>query len=246
MFKKGFPTCALLVLLTLIAHAEEFAAVKRVWASRFGGRGYDRGLSVDLDRAGSVFVLSATGNAFRLAKYAGEDGTPLWQVPLGNDNTQFHYGLAVDANGAANTFATHGGHVSDVIHYSTDGLIEWRQRFAGVATAIAVDHSGDVIVTGLLMPGVRGVTFKYARNTGIILWLQYHGPGNSFRTITCDHDDNVLLGGAETVIRTLKCAGKNGQVLWQRDFHPDLGSDHDTIVDIAVDPEGNVAVAGYL
>src|SRR5262245_42248559 len=60
------------------------------------------------------------------------------------------------------------------------GVPLWTNRYpAGVASAIAVDSTGNVFVTGTSWNGNDYATIKYS-NTGVPLWTnRYNGPGNS-------------------------------------------------------------------
>ena len=80
-----------------------------------------------------------------------------------------------------------------IIKYSSAGVAQWTNRYNGPgnstdsATAVAVDSSGNIIVTGSSSGGESGldfVTIKYS-SAGMALWTnRYNGPGNGYDQAT--------------------------------------------------------------
>jgi hypothetical protein len=231
-----------LVLLMAASAAENTLPVKRVWARQYAGRGSGTGTHVGLDDDGSAIVLSVIGEErLVLTKYSSLNGARVWQIPV---SESFRIGgLAVDASGAASVFLTQGTQ-TDTLHFSPDGALKWRQHAAAIAQAIAADRDGNVIVTGDLNQQNNGVTYKYSRETGTLIRQLFH-PDVSFRTIAVDDSNNVILGGRGIGIHIRKCAAEDGHAIWERDLGRNFARDFDNVADLAVDPFGNVAVAGY-
>ena len=120
--------------------------------------------------------------------------------------------VAVDAEGnafvAGVSFGTAGDQDYVVIKYSCAGVASWTRRYNGPgngnngATAVAVDGSGNVIVTGL-SNGINGVssffdyaTIKYS-NAGMPLWTNHCNAGytDNARAVVVDSGGNVIVTG---------------------------------------------------
>jgi len=136
----------------------------------------------------------------------------------------------------------------------------WVRRYDGpangtdVATAIAVDASGNVYVTGYSAgSGTYDdyATIKY-NSAGDMVWLRrYDRPGNGIdkaQAIAVDASGNVSVTGysADTIsfdYATIKY-NSAGQEVWVRIYNGP-GNDLDVATAIAVDASGNVYVTGY-
>jgi len=137
----------------------------------------------------------------------------------------------------------------------------WVRRYNGLgnsgdaASAIAVDGSGNVYVTGHSDGGWTGVdyaTIKYYPN-GDTAWVRrYNGPGNSYdyaQAIAVDGSGNVYVTGSSDGSWTFRDYAtikyySNGDTAWVRRYNG-LGNLDDVAWDISVDVSGNVYVTGY-
>lgn len=182
------------------------------------------GEAVAFDRHGNVAVTGFTSAAngrkiYYVAKYAANDGTRLWSVELAGNQTQ------------------------------------------AVAHAIACDSAGNVIVTGSAAVGpgtdLDIYTVKLGALSGNVIWqAAYDGDGHADEglCLALDGSDNVLVGGstfitgaAENVCLIKYSAAGNsgtGAELWTRTVN--YTGRRDVARAIAVDGQGNVAVAGVL
>jgi hypothetical protein len=261
-----------------------------LWTNRYNGPANDRdgaeALAVDKD--GSVFVTGySVGNGsqedYATIKYSS-GGVPLWTNRY-NGPGNFLDGanaLALDASG--DVFVTGGsqdgtGPLSDVfidyatIKYSSTGVPLWTNRYNGpgnnhdTATALAVDASGDVFVTGRSTgPGIVNepspynyapyldyATIKYS-NAGVPLWTnRYDGPGNNqdeAGALALDTGGNVFVTGASPSTSnygsqdyaTIKYSN-TGVPLWTN-RHNGLANKLDQANSLAVGPDGSVYVTG--
>ncbi|HEX7401620.1 MAG TPA: SBBP repeat-containing protein, partial [candidate division Zixibacteria bacterium] len=141
------------------------------------------------------------------------------------------------------------------IKYYPDGDTAWVRRYNVLgysddyASAIAVDISGNVYVTG----GSNGdyATIKYYPN-GNTAWVRrYNGPGNSNDlplAIAVDGSGNVYVtgwsygSGTNGDYATIKYY-PDGDTAWVRRYNGP-GNDFDVANDIAVDGSGNIYVTG--
>jgi uncharacterized delta-60 repeat protein len=155
-------------------------------------------------------------------------------------------------NGTGNDFTT--------IRYDNNSNTKWVKRYNGPgngddqASAIAIDHKGNVYVTGWSTGSGTGfdfTTIKYD-DDGDTKWVKrYNGPGNGndqAMAIAVDDDGNVYITGQSTGsgssfdYTTIKY-DDDGDVEWVKRYNgPGNASDQPTA--IAVDDNGNVYVTG--
>ena len=214
------------------------------------------GQALAVDRGGNVVVTGSGGTA----KYAAADGRLLWE----QDGRQ-----AVAVDGSGNVVVTGFGGFFNRDYYTSkyaaaDGALLWERRYNGpansqdYANALAVDGSGNVVVTGSSVGSEDGedyYTAKYAAADGAILWEQrYNGPSSPGKyndlaqALAVDGSGNVVVtgssdNGANTDYYTAKYARADGALLWERRYKgPANASDGASAV--AVDARGNVVVTG--
>jgi uncharacterized delta-60 repeat protein len=183
--------------------------------------------------------------------YSGA-GVPLWtnmyNGPTGGDD----YPKAVAIDGADNAIIT-GTSAPDsaTIKYSSSGTPLWTNRFQGLATALAVDNTGKVIVTGSVN---NGSSYDYATvaysGEGLPLWTNiYGGPGTSDDRATAvgvDGAGNVFVtgyGGTLDVDFVTIAYSSSGVPLWTNRYNgPAAGRDQPC--GLAVASNGELIVAG--
>jgi hypothetical protein len=154
-----------------------------LWTNRYNGpaNSADYAAAVAVDGSGTVFVTGDSLGSGSIADYAtvaySSAGVPLWtnryNSPVRNDAGA--YAVAVDGNG--NVYVTgdapgSGGYGDYLtIKYSGAGVPLWTNRYNGpandddYAAAMAVDASGNVVVTGSSYgPGANYdyVTIRYS------------------------------------------------------------------------------------
>ncbi len=155
----------------------------------------------------------------------------------------------------------------------SDGALIWEQRHASPANgddgarAVVVDKNGNVIVTGFVstvgatnyhhyaIPGPRTdiYTAKYAAADGALLWeRRYDGPakGADFPGgVVVDHEGNIMVvgssvsGDGSSDVCSLKYAGRDGSVLWERRYEGSPGT-NTSIRTMTLDKNDDILVTG--
>jgi hypothetical protein len=217
--------------------------------------------AVAVNSDGNVFV---TGSEYATIAYSGA-GTVLWtnryDGPFNSRETAA--AVAVDqstgnvlVSGSSST-AINSDYVT--IAYSDAGVALWTNSYNGPANrrdeaaAVAVDGTGNVIVTGSSSGGAAFdyATIAYSRS-GVPLWTnRYNGPGNSddnARAIAVDSDGNVIVTGSSvSSLNNYDYAtiaySRAGVALWTNRYNGPDGV-ADLSYALAVDNDGNVFVTG--
>jgi hypothetical protein len=177
---------------------------------------------------GGGALTSAGYNDIFVAKF-GSDGAHLWSKRFGDGNNQEAYSVAVDASGnvivtgdfwgavdfGGGTLTSAGDWDIFVAKFgSADGAYIWSKRFGDgdyqVANAVAVDASGNVIVTGTFYSAVDfgGGTLTSAGNADIFvaelgpvdgadLWSKRFGDEDwqNGQAVAVDVSGNVIVTG---------------------------------------------------
>jgi hypothetical protein len=239
-----------------------------LWTNRYSGPGKNStngAVALAVDGSGNIFVTgnstdSSSDSHYTTIKYSGA-GVPLWtnryNGPGGYDRAS---GVAVDGSGNAFVTGTSSVGVGNddyaTIKYSNAGVPLWTNRYDGPtsseddAYAVAVDGSGNVIVTGRSVGSgsyYDYATIKYS-GAGVPLWTnRYNGPGNGYdqaAALAVDGIGNVFVTGQSLVgadYATIKYSSA-GVPLWTNRYHGPGGS---AATALAVDSSGNVFVTGY-
>jgi hypothetical protein len=233
------------------------------------GNGFDTAVAVAVDGAGNAIVTGSSigigGYAdYYTVKYAAADGALLWERRYNGPANADDYpsGLVLDRVG--NVIVT-GSSVSTSYDYYTvkyaaeNGTVVWEKRstspgaFSDYATAMALDSTDNVIVTGAsagVNVGTDYYTVKYASANGAVLWeRRFNGPDNTEewpRAIAVDSAGNAIVTGytysANVIdVLTLKYAATTGALLWEKRYdspahHADDGKA------VKVDSRGDVIV----
>lgn len=247
---------------------------EETWVQRYSNdtkSSDDRAASVVADSAGDVIVAGytdegVTGKDILVIKYSNA-GVPLWTNRYNgpanaNDVTQ---AAAVDSSG--NVFVTGYSTAANgffdyvTIAFSGAGVPLWTNRYNGSgnltddAFAVAVDVTGDVIVTGQSWSGNSDdyVTIKYS-GAGVPLWTnRYDGPGNGYdfaNAIAVDSNGSVFVTGQSVGLgatydydyATIAYSGA-GVPLWTNRYNGPNVTDVATA--ITVDNTDNLIVTGH-
>ena len=223
----------------------------------------DTAYAAAVDQAGNLLVTgqTTTGNGDWLTLKLDPNldllSSALFNGEAGRNDTP--RGLAVDT--AGNVFVTGGvGNASGqpsyhTIKYSSDLAVvlasaTWDKGGSEEAQAVAVDPSGNIIVTG--GDGADYFTIKYSNALAVISSAAFNGSGNSGDTAYgagTDAGGNIYVAGSEwgvsgwTNYLTIKYSPDLSVVLASASFNgPANNSDY--AYALAVDTAGYVLVAG--
>src|SRR5574341_1204041 len=257
------------LLAVLLYHLPVLAQVDTAWVRRYNGPGnssdYPHALAVD--DSGNVYVTgqsagSGTSYDYATIKYS-PSGDTLWVRRYNDPGNDFDAANALALDGSGNLYVTGQSDATGAnwdyatVKYSPAGETLWSRRYNGpgnagdLASALAVDDSGNVYVTGRS----RGsgtfddyATIKYCPS-GATLWVRrYNGPGNyddGALALAVGDSGNLYVtgfsggGATSTDFATIKYA-PNGDTLWVRRYND--GGDYASA--LAVDNAGNVYVTG--
>jgi len=243
------------------------------WIRRYNGPGnsWDVATAIVLDDSNNVYVTgyssgSGTNKDYATIKYSS-NGDTIWvrRYNGAGDSTDVATAIAIDTSG--NVYVTgysfDSGPYEDfvTIKYYQNGDTAWIRRYNGErngydeASAIAIDGSGNVYVTGY-SSGTGTVndyaTIKYYPN-GDTAWVRrYDGPGNlddEAYAIAVDDYDNVYVTGFSHGTgtyydyATIKYDTLGNQLLVKRYNGP--GNELDVATAMAIDDSGNIYVTGY-
>jgi len=250
-----------------------------LWEKRYDGpaHGQDWGQALALDAHGDVIVTGFSGNLVTwfsgngdnsdiyTAKYAGADGTLLWEQR--HDSPGFHWDFGSDLvlTPDGDVVVTGSTPILGRYHFYTakyareDGALLWETLYGlpdtdSYASRIAVDRKGNIVVSGVSHNGIDWdiYTAKYKGSNGKLLWeRRYDGPlgGNDLpAALTIDASGDVIvvvdvLGVLDYDYYTAKYAQKDGALLWEKIYNGPANG-NDLAAAVAVDAAGNVIVTG--
>lgn len=229
-----------------------------LWERRCNGpaNNFDQARALAVDNSGNVVVAGFSRydgihDDSYTARYAAADGALLWEQRHNHGgNSEQAMAVVLDASGNAVVTGRSDGGAYAAKYAATNGALLWAQRSSSGGRAVAVDSSGNVVVTG-----EKG-TAKYAAADGALLWeLRYGSPPHQHveaNAIAVDGSGDVLVAGVDgysTSTRdfrnfyTAKYAGTDGMLLWEKRYNgPADGADFAEAV--ALDCGGNVVVSG--
>lgn len=242
------------------------------WVRRYNGPGnsYDYALAIALDDVGNAYVTgrstgSGTGNDYATVKYSA-GGETLWVTRYDGPAHNSDGATAIVLDGSGNVYVTGGtyngpGTSNDylTIKYSSAGESLWVRGYNGPAndydgaTAIAVDDTGCVYVTGQSKDSATNYDYATVKYTpvGETSWVRRYSNGSSIqndyaRAIAVDAAGGVYVTG-ESYYHSMDYAtvkyGADGESLWVQRYNGPGNSD-DYAVAVAVDDSGGVYVTG--
>ncbi|HEU4772638.1 MAG TPA: SBBP repeat-containing protein [Candidatus Udaeobacter sp.] len=198
------------------ATIEYNTAGQQEWVARYNGpgNGHDIANDIAVDTSGNICVTGDSDSDYATVKY-NSAGQEQWVARYEGIEPGVDEANAIAVDGTSNVYVTgksgHNGATADyaTIKYNAAGQEEWVARYNGpgdagdVATAIAVDTSGNTYVTGasdgLSPDSTDYATIKY-NTTGQEEWVaRYNGPanvGDSAVAIVVDGPGNVYVTGS--------------------------------------------------
>jgi hypothetical protein len=247
--------------------------VQEAWAARYNGPGnyVDQAAAVAVDDSGNVYVTGGSYGSDGSSDYAtikyNAAGQEEWIARYNGPGDGDDVAVAIAVDGSGSVYLT-GSSVGSggfpdyaTIKYSSSGEEQWVARYNGPdaffdeATAIAVDSSGNVYVTGSSYDSDSTsdyATVKYD-SAGQEQWVsRYDAPGQSFDDPTAMAIDgssavyvtgaSALADGAAPDYATVKYDA-GGQEQWVVRYDGPGGSD-DNVTAIAIDGSANIYVTG--
>jgi hypothetical protein len=240
----------------------------QVWVARYDGpaNGADVGKLIAIDGTGAVVVTGesdggVTGQDIATVKY-NSSGAQQWVRRTPSAGYDTPNGLAISANGDVHVCGeASNGFNQDyaIVKISANNLLRWSIRYNGPgnafdsATAIAVDPSGAVYVTGTsagLTTNLDVATLGYDAD-GVLQWShRYNGTASGVDTgeAIALNDGAIYVSGAsrgngtQNDIATLRLTTA-GQLVWVVRANGAANQD-DAPAAIAAGPGGVIAVAG--
>jgi uncharacterized delta-60 repeat protein len=212
-----------LIALTIECHSqviEEGTYVQQVWSREYNGSDDARDfiLAMAVDDAGNIYVTGCTMETGRR-----------------EDFTTIKYNSA--------------GVRLWIAQYDNNNIFDWPY-------AMAVDDEGNVYVTGYTYSSSTDFdycTIKY-NSSGTEMWVKtYNGSANDkdvAKYIALDEDGNVYVTGysrnssGDHDITTIKYTSY-GNAVWIRRYN-DPGNIDEIPSQIAIDPEGNIYICGFI
>jgi len=242
------------------------------WVRRYDGPGssFDYATFILVDDSGQVYVTghslgSETLYDFATIKYA-PSGETLWVRRYNGSGNGDDQASALSIDDSGNVYVTgsswEGSVRSDfcTIKYSSAGETLWVRKYNGAgngddrATAIKVDSSGQVHVTGSNWNGSSFdiTTIKYSPS-GDTLWVRIFNDSADLdeqaSALALDDSGNVYVTGTKQGAfgnndYLLLKYSPSGNLVWLRSYNGPADSE-DVPQALAIDPGGNVYVTGY-
>ncbi|MDB5268491.1 MAG: Delta-60 repeat protein/Por secretion system C-terminal sorting [Hymenobacter sp.] len=249
----------------------EAATGTQSWARTFNAPygdpalGSDRPIAIAVDNAGGVYVTGTSGRyrvrVFSTVRYDAATGAESWAKMLGTFSSA--QAIAVDNAGGVYvtgtsldnpTFPTKQSY--ETVRYdAVTGDLSWDSTYNPIiststynnsfASAIAVDNSGGVYVTGTSHSG--NATVRYAAATGAETWVSIYADfyvSTSAQAVATDNTGGVYVAGTKNGdYVTVRYAAATGAQSWASTYNGPANG-YDGARAIAVDNSGGVYVAG--
>jgi hypothetical protein len=183
---------------------------KTAWVKRYNGpeNDDDEALAMTVDGNSNVYVTGLSSGDYVTIKYYS-NGDTAWVRRYNGQGNGTDVARAIAVDGSGNVYVTGESYGSETssdyatIKYYADGKIGWVKRYNGpendhdAASAIAIDNSGKVYVTGYSYVHYATIMYYPNGNRG---WVRkYHGPNmgwNEAMEIAVDGSNNVYVTGA--------------------------------------------------
>jgi uncharacterized delta-60 repeat protein len=248
------------------------------WIKRFNGAGNasDQASAITVDDDGNVYVTGYTSNVGSSLDYItikyDKDGDTKWVRTYNGPGNGIDQATAIAMDDDGNVYITGNsngiGTGSDyaTIKYNNAGTLQWVSRYNNAvngfdrANALAVDHNGNVYITGFIVTLINGegtdltdiATIKY-NTSGMQQWVSiYNRKGrDEGNDLAVDAAGNVYITGLSGTAEedpdndyvTVKY-NNNGAQLWASIYESPGSEQGGGANAIALDAAGNVYVTG--
>lgn len=244
-----------------------------LWRRSYDGpdHGPDVATKVIVDSADNVVVSGYSANAinydYLTVKYAGVDGTALWDRRHNGPADGFDYAYDVAVTSTDDVVVTgrsrggdSGPDYATLKYASSTGADLWISRYNGpgntedTATALVLTSIDDVVVTGRSVSSDGSdeyATVKYAAANGAELWgARYNASSDEDQAaaLAVTADDDIVVAGlsggtTHGDFEVVKFSGADGAALWHQSH--DFGANGlDYAYSIMVAQDGSLRVAG--
>jgi uncharacterized delta-60 repeat protein len=246
------------------------------WAIRYDGAGanidatyalYVNQTTGDVYVTGYSYISAAIGFNYITIMY-NTAGTQQWATQYNGPDSKYDEARAITVDASGNVYVTGYSQTAVLtnydyatVKYNSTGVQQWAQLYNGTgndldrANAIAVDATGNVIVTGKSVGALTAaediVTIKYD-NSGVQQWLnRYNGPSNGYdegKGIATDPTGAIYISGysftagSNNDYTTIKYDASGVQE-WITKYNG-TGNNADQAAAIAIDNIGNIYVSG--
>lgn len=244
-----------LLVVAILFMSNIFAQPTRTWGTYYGGFGNDLGFSVTVDKSGNVYVAGHTGSTTAIGtpgshqpSYGGGTldvflvkfnsvGVHQWATYYGGVGQEVEGNVIVDTNGniylsgytsSINNISTSGGHQPTygggaydafLVKFNSEGTRQWATYYGGISSdygnAINVEQNGNVYLAG-----------RTSSTTSI-------------STVGCHQQ---IFGGFEDAF--LVKFNSEGVRQWAT-YYGGADATSESGSSVALDPSGNVYLAGY-
>ncbi len=166
----------------------------RLWVVWSNTPQFEVSSAIAIDRAGSVYVAGEVDNDYLILRHQANNGFQRWSVRYNGPANGEDRATAVAVDAAGYLYVTGASYglgssydFATIKYHPAQGAVQWARRYDGpaheedYATALALDHAGNVYVTGWSVGAGTArdfVTIKYGPS-GFELWrARYDGPAN--------------------------------------------------------------------
>jgi len=250
----------------------------QLWVQRYDGPGHNEDVAsaMVLDASANVYVTGSSiglnsGSDYVTIKY-NSSGVQQWVNRYNGQNNSGDFATDIKVDNSGNVYVTGACDDGSVfsydyvtIKYNSSGIQQWLTVYDGpahradVATALDIDASGNVFVTGkstgpsiITATDSNFATIKY-NSAGIQQWVTiYEGPNYSSdvsRAIVVDHSGNIVVTGSSTNTQgtqtdyvTIKY-NQSGAQQWI-DTYNGPGNGNDFTSSLAIDNSNYIYVTG--
>ena len=255
----------------------DFATVKyntagvEQWQARYPGSGSTEVSAMAVDQSGNVYLVGQNHDAFIIVKY-NSAGQKEWSSSYSEftGSRGIATALQVDRHGEVYVTGMYEGLSYPqylTMRFNREGAREWTAFYRGsescnwnIATALALDDSGAVYVTGesglfqevcedgscITREDIDYATIKYNR-AGVMQWSARYGPASGCShaaAVNIDRAGHVLVTGYDQQDFVTLKYDRDGEPQWISSFNGGEGAE-DIAVASVLDDLGNVYTTGW-